>query len=309
MSFHSLFLPLDGSDLAEAALPAAAYLARLYGASVTLFHVIEKGAPSRIHASRHLTRPDEAETYLCEAAARYLPSGTAFERHVHRAAVRNVARSIVEHARELRPDLIILCAHGSGGARDWLVGNIAQQVIARGPTPVLLLRPEQAPAPGATFSLHSILLPLDGIPEHEKSAEAAEELAQKSGAALHLATVVPTPETLAGEHAAAARLLPGSTKALLDLGEEETLADLSRRQEKLRSLQVQATVQVLRGDPAAELAELVRVRRDDLIVLGTHGRAGSAAFWNRSVTARVLAKIKIPALLIPIPRNATDQRR
>jgi nucleotide-binding universal stress UspA family protein len=47
-------------------------------------------------------------------------------------------------------------------------------------------------------------------------------------------------------------------------------------------------------------AELVRVRRDDLIVLGTHGRAGSAAFWNRSVAARVLAKIKIPALLIPV---------
>jgi nucleotide-binding universal stress UspA family protein len=235
MKLQSLFLPLDGSDLAEAALPAAAYFARLYGASVTLFHVIEKGAPSRIHASRHLTRPDEADSYLQEAAARYLPPETAVDRHVHKAAVVDVARSIVEHSRELQPGLIILCAHGSSGPRDWLIGNIAQQVIARDSTPVLLLRPAQAPPPGESFSLHSILLPLDGVPEHEKSAEAAEELAQKSGAALHLATVVPTPETLAGEHAAAGRLLPGSIKALLDLGEEETLACLSRRQEKLRS--------------------------------------------------------------------------
>jgi nucleotide-binding universal stress UspA family protein len=57
---------------------------------------------------------------------------------------------------------------------------------------------------------------------------------------------------------------------------------------------------VLRGDPATELADLARGRKDDMIVLGTHGKAGSAAFWNRSVTASVLAKITTPALLIPV---------
>ncbi len=37
-----------------------------------------------------------------------------------------------------------------------------------------------------------------------------------------------------------------------------------------------------------------------MIVLGTHGKAGSSAFWSRSVTARVLGKIDTPALLIPV---------
>jgi nucleotide-binding universal stress UspA family protein len=300
MTIRSLLLPLDGSDLAENAMPPASYLARLFGASVTLFHVIEQGARSRIHASRHLTQPEESDAYLAEAAARYFHAGPAIERHVHKAAVRNVARSIVEHSRELHTDLIILCAHGSGGARDWLIGNIAQQVISRGPTPVMLLRPEGPPAPDSSYSIRSILLPMDGMPEHERSASLAEEIAGRSGAAIHLAMVVPTPETLAGELAAASRLLPGSTAAFLDLTEAGARDYLDQQRERIQKTGISVTMEVLRGDPADELAGLANRRQDGLIVLGTHGKAGSTAFWNRSVTARVLGKIKIPALLIPV---------
>ncbi len=300
MTIRSLLLPLDGSDLAENSLPAAVYFARLEGASVTLIHVIEKGARNRVHNSRHLTQSLEANRYLKEAAARYVPEEMTVKRHVHEAAVRNVARSIVDHAREICADLIILCAHGSGGARDWLIGNIAQQVIARGPTPVMLLRPDNPPVPGALYSIRSILLPMDGVPEHEQGISMAEEIAAKSGAAIHLAMVVPTPSTLAGELAAAGRLMPGSTAALLDLTEEEARAYLEKQRDRIGKNGITVTTQVLRGDPADELAGLANLRKDDLIVLGTHGNAGSAAFWNRSVAARVLGKIKIPALLVPV---------
>ncbi len=300
MTIRSLLLPLDGSDLAESAFPVAVYLAQLGGGSISLIHVIEKGARNTVHGSRHLTQPLEANRYLKEAAGRFLPGEMAVKRHVHEAAVRNVARSIVDHARELRTDLIILCAHGSGGARDWLIGNIAQQVIARGPIPVILLRPDKPPAPGSSYSIRSILLPMDGVPEHERGWAMAEEIAAKSGAAIHLAMVVPTPSTLAGELAAAGRLLPGSTAAFLDMTEEEARAYLEQQRVRIGKNGISVTTQVLRGDPADELAELANRRQDDLIVLGTHGKAGSTAFWNRSVAARVLGKINIPALLVPV---------
>jgi nucleotide-binding universal stress UspA family protein len=38
----------------------------------------------------------------------------------------------------------------------------------------------------------------------------------------------------------------------------------------------------------------------DLILFGTHGRAGLDAFWNRSVAAAVARKTHIPLLLIPL---------
>jgi nucleotide-binding universal stress UspA family protein len=303
MTIRSLLLPLDGSDLAENALPAAEYFSRLEGASVTLIHIIEKNARAKVHDSRHLTQSQEAKRYLKDAAAHYFPEERSVKRHVHEAAVRDVAWSIAEHARELRSDLIILCAHGSGGARDWLIGNIAQQVIARGPTPVLLLRPQEPPAPDAPYAIRSILLPVDGKLEHARGESMAEAIASTCGAAMHLAMVVPTPGTLAGEHAAAGRLLPGSTAALLDLTEAEARDYLQARQALIVKNGIPVSGEVLRGDPAGELAELAGRRRDDLIVLATHGKAGSTAFWNRSVAARVLVKIKSPALLIPVRRE------
>jgi nucleotide-binding universal stress UspA family protein len=300
MTIRCLLLPLDGSDLAESALPAGLYFSQLFGASITLFHVIEKNAPDHVHASRHLTNAGEAEIYLKDTVARYIPAGIPVEQHVHSSAAPDVARSIVEHAAELQPDLIILCAHGYGGARDWLIGNIAQQVISRGSTPVLLLHPHQPPRPGEVFSCRSILLPMDGVPDHERSATLAEEIAVRSGATVHLATVVPTPGTLSGERAATGKLLPVATAAALELAEEGAGDYLATQRERLKGMGLNAGAQVLRGDPATELTNLACGRKDDMIVLGTHGKAGSSAFWNRSVTARVLGKIDTPALLIPV---------
>ena len=38
----------------------------------------------------------------------------------------------------------------------------------------------------------------------------------------------------------------------------------------------------------------------DLIVLATHGKAGSQAFWAGSIAALVLEKTALPVLLVPV---------
>ena len=65
--FKHLLVSLDGSHLAEAALPAALFLARMFGAKVTLFHAIEHGAPQEIHGERHLTDSEEARNRASRA--------------------------------------------------------------------------------------------------------------------------------------------------------------------------------------------------------------------------------------------------
>ena len=71
--FKHLLVPLDGSHLAEAALPAAAYLAEHLGASITLIHIIERDVSGEIHGDHHLTTPDEAHAYLEAVAGRSVP--------------------------------------------------------------------------------------------------------------------------------------------------------------------------------------------------------------------------------------------
>jgi nucleotide-binding universal stress UspA family protein len=303
--FKQILVPLDGSRLAESALPAAAYLAQTLGASVTLLHVIERDAPKEVHRQRHLSQADEACQYLSETAQHAFPASLPVETHVHTNEVADVARSIVEHCMELHPDLIVMCSHGSGGLRDRLFGSIAQQIIAavRGTllcyTPVLLVRPEKD-GPDRPFKLAKLLLPLDGKTEHEQGVPVAAGLAQACGAALHLAMVVPTFGTLRGEHAASGRLLPGATAAMLELAELGGQTYLKNLLPNLQTAGLALTGEVARGDPASTVARIAERVAASLIVLGTHGKAGTDAFWSGSFASKILSKTSIPLLLVPV---------
>jgi nucleotide-binding universal stress UspA family protein len=297
--FKHLLIPLDGSWLAEAALPAAAYLAQTLGAWVTLVHVVEQDAPQEIHGERHLSTPDEASTYLCEVASRAFPPGLRVEQHVHTAQVSDVARGIVEHGDELGPDLIVMCTHGQGGLRTWLFGSIAQQIIGLGMTPVLLVQPSRAEV-ASEFTCQRLLVPLDGNPDHEQGLSVAAGLAQVCKADLHLVMVVHTLRTLPGQRAAIGRLLPGVTSMLLDLTQEDAEESLSRQVAQLQAKGLSVTAEVQRGDPARAIVRAARRVQADVVVLGTHGRSGMDAFWSGSVAPRVSNRSHAPLLLVPV---------
>ena len=297
--FEHLLVPLDGSRLAEAALPAAAYLSEALGAQVTLIHIIERGAPEEIHGEQHLTDPAQASAYLAEVAARAFSPGMRVEQHVHTAEVSDVARSIVQHADELGPDLVVMCTHGQGGLRTWLVGSIAQQVIALGVTPVLLIQPDGVAAT-PDFACRRLLVPLDDNPDHEQGLGVATALARACAADLHLLTAVPTLASLSAEHSTTARLLPTATSAWLDMTEEDAGAHLHQKAIDLQALALRTTTEVCRGDPAAVIARTAQRVQADLIVMGTHGKRGMDAFWAGSVAAQVSSRSRVPLLLVPV---------
>jgi len=293
--FKHILVPLDGSTLAEAALPAAISLASTYKVPVTLLHIIEQDAPGEIHHDRHLTDPAEAEEYLREIARRF---DIQVDTHVHTAPVADVAASIVSHAAdELSPDLIILTLHGRSGMRDLLFGSIAQQVAAAGGVPVLLLKPVQPPAP---FTLHRILVPLDNESIHDAVLPTAQALAKAYAAQLDLLCVIPTRDTDSGEHAAVGTLLPMTAAAYLDIAEEIAQEHFQKHVVEFEKAGIPVTAEIARGDPAPVIADTAERLEADLILFGTHGTVGLDAFWNRSVTAAVARRTQIPLLLVPI---------
>jgi nucleotide-binding universal stress UspA family protein len=72
--------------------------------------------------------------------------------------------------------------------------------------------------------------------------------------------------------------------------------------ERFHNEGVSVSASVCRGDPAEQIVRQAENTRADLIVFGTHGKAGTKAFWANSVGAQVLAKTSRPALLVPIKR-------
>jgi nucleotide-binding universal stress UspA family protein len=177
-------------------------------------------------------------------------------------------------------------------------------VVAQSTIPVLLVKPKKGRA--TRFKLRHILVPLDIESVHDASLPATEELARAFHAQLDLICVIPTLGTLSGEKAAASSMLPTTAAAYLDMKEEEARQHFQEHLDTFQESGLAATAEIARGDPATVIARKAEEIKADLIVLGTHGRAGLKAFWNRSITANVARRTGIPLLLIPLPGSKKD---
>ena len=302
--FRSILVPLDGSRLAESALTTAVWLARKMDARLTLVHVIEKNAPREVHSERHLVTSREASAYLEEVSRLPALAGLRVSTHVHEVEVSDVARSIAEHSAELAPDLIVICTHGNGGLRRLLFGVIAQQVVSLATVPVLIVHPsKEAQGVGAAGDFKTILAPIDGDPSHEKGLPVAAELARAFDCRLHLLMVVPELRDLSGPKAAASFILPGAMRADLEMESADARTYLDGRVAELGGQGISVDSDSSRGDPANAIVATAKRLSADLVVMGTHGRTGTDAFWERSVAARVVSRIKAPLLMVPLGKG------
>ena len=297
--FKHILVPLDGSLLAEAALPAAAYLSGKFQAGVTLVHIIEKNAPAEIHGQPHLRDAAEAAAYLKKISSKWFPERLRIECHVHATEVDNVAESIVQHKGEFDYDLIVMCSHGRGRALHLILGSMAQKVISMGSIPVLIARPgEHDEIP--TFSCSAVLTPLDGVPDHEQALPVAKYFAKSCQAIICLAMVVPRFGSLSGQMTVTSRFLPGTVSKMLELSVQSAEAYLKSLADMLINEGFVAGAHVRRGDPADSIVAIARQLQADVIVLATHGKSGMEAFWAGSVAHKVCSQCRIPILLVPV---------
>ncbi len=145
--FKKILVPLDGSDLAAKILPQVEELATRTKAQVTLLAV----GSSDTCAEAHPETIKEGAACPEIPLARYLEQ-TAGKLRAQGVEVTwvykqgNPAKEIVAYATENDMDLIAIASHG-GGEIAWLLGSVAQKVIAHAPCDVLLWRVTEPKAP------------------------------------------------------------------------------------------------------------------------------------------------------------------
>jgi nucleotide-binding universal stress UspA family protein len=299
---RTILVPLDGSKMAESILPAAAALAGALEASVVLLHILERNPPKNIHGDTHLQSAAEARRYLHEIALRFFPPEVSVRAHVHVEGSKDVAGSISAHTAEIDFDMVVMCVHGRHALRNLQRGFLAQQLVSRTIAPVLVFRAEELSG-DRTFLPASLLLPLDRMPGHDRSLAFTRDLSRAWGARVVLLTVVPTFFTLTGRLSAASRLLPGTTYQALAISKEGAYEYLSGIQRSLEAEGLSVTSIVLRGYPSRTILRAARKHACDLLVLCTHGRVGTEAFWADSVASRVCRRAHLPCLLVPASRR------
>jgi nucleotide-binding universal stress UspA family protein len=140
MKVDKVLVPLDGSPLAEMALPTAIELLRdSPDAILILLRAAEATTlPGMDPTEAQVAVVREAESYLDAIAARLRNEGISQVRTS--VWYRGAAQAIVEAARVTDADVIVMSTHGRGGLRRLILGSVAESVLRRTQTPILLVR-------------------------------------------------------------------------------------------------------------------------------------------------------------------------
>ncbi len=151
-TYERIVVPLDGSDLAEQALPHALTLARALTIPLHLVRVVDTSTISFIGPGMAIEQASfaalleaiaseehDAADYLAAVSQRLASSGVVISTKVRGGPV------VDEVLATLRPgDLLVMTTHGRTGLARWFLGSVAEAVIRRATTPVLLIRSGQA---------------------------------------------------------------------------------------------------------------------------------------------------------------------
>jgi len=144
----TIFVPLDGSGLAEIVLPHASALAKKLNAEVHLLRVYTVPANAYVVADGVIAQgAGQYREELRKAADVYLEGklqslrAAGLENVVTTSSPGDPALEIIDIARRTRNNLIAMSTHGRSGVGRWLLGSVAEKVVQHSGDPVLLVRP------------------------------------------------------------------------------------------------------------------------------------------------------------------------
>ncbi len=177
-----IMVPLDGSALAEQALPVAEVLARTVDGRIDLMSV----------ASPRHQRTDEPESSGAATAAYLNRMAETLRQRGVRAGISlrsgSVPEEIGRHGIESDADLIVMATHGLSRVDRILGRNIATAVVRQTELPVLVVRPTDAWTSRHT-AFRRLLVSLDGSGDAEEVLPSARILAQAFSSTIVLLAV------------------------------------------------------------------------------------------------------------------------
>ena len=296
-----ILVPLDGSCIAEQAVPVAGTIAHRTGRGVHLGSVLHR-AISVLAATPEEPTPDAGlEAELRQQFTEYLESSaealeTTHGVEVNYALLEGVAApALADYARLKRISLIVMTTHGHSGIHRLWLGSVADRLLRRVKAPVLLLRPLNG---SLQTEFRRVLIALDGLVEGEKILEPAIELGSLSpDCQFTLVQVVEPPVSLITRMAMHPATMRPHWRELQENSARSYLERVASRM-RARGLHVDTRMISERGIGEQILA-LAKSIGTDLLVVGTHGAQGIERMLLGSVADKVVRGSSGPVLVVP----------
>jgi nucleotide-binding universal stress UspA family protein len=295
-----ILLGTDGSASAGVALDLVAGIDWPPGTVIRIAEAIETGQAlfdgpwpalaiaqaealdAELHASARAT-VDDARARLARPG---LEVGTA-------VLAGRPASALVDAARTMRTDLVVLGSRGHGTIESMVLGSVSSEVVDHAPAPVLVARRP---------SVGRVVLAWDGSECGRVAADIVRTWPICHGADVHVVSVadVRIPWWTGFPAAGSAGLMPIYVEAAAE--SRRAHAEMARGMaDELASAGLESTWEEREGDAATEILAAAADRDADLIVLGTHGRTGLSRLVLGSVARNVLHHARASVLIAREP--------
>ena len=292
--YKRILIPLDGSELAEGALPLGEQIARAHGGELILMRVpLAEKMMTSYPAEYSLLWPEQSlqlsqkmsHDYLNEILSRYEGSNLAARALLVDG---DVAGGIVDTAAVEEADLIIMSTHGYSGLTRWMLGSVTERVLREAHCPVLAVRDANP--------IEQILITLDGSYLAELALEPAFALAQAFNSQVTLLQVTPDKQF------ANLREIEGMDMEQAARANKELTAGIERHLERLIERSAPAGIRikavVASGSPAATILDHIEYYNVNVAAMATHGRTGLRRWVYGSVTEKVMRGAKCSMLIV-----------
>lgn len=293
---EKILVPTDFSEHAQGALEAATSLARAFGASIHLLHVVQMPVLPTLPETAPVV-PVGFWQELREHALRNLEKQKAkLEGAGLRCQVEVIEDipgfAIAAAAERARADLIVMGSRGLTGLKHVVLGSVAERTVRSAACPVLTVKQ------GGELRLHRILIAMDFSPAAHRALELAVLLAKSAGPA-HLILVHAYHVPVELEQYLVAR-----GKAIPDLLSPEATKDLDRILADVQAAGLSCEYVAAAGAPETVIADVARDKKVDLVALGTHGRRGLSHLFLGSVAESVVRHCEQPVVTVRAPRQS-----
>ncbi|MBN2307645.1 MAG: universal stress protein [Candidatus Hydrogenedentes bacterium] len=306
----NILMPTDFSHYALYAMRYAVAIAKRYGGSVHVAHVLDSSLFA--HGSGHglgLTKADlerlmasmeeHAESRLAHLVRIAREDGVPAEKHIARG---KPAAEIIRLADEAECDMIAIATHGRTGVDHIVFGSVAEKVVRQAPVPVLSIKhPEHEfvhqDEAGFSFDLERILFPTDFSELSNRALPYAASLCRRFDATLVLLHASEVPIVLP-------EFMPDTAATVGTEMEERAQECLERMRGELEGIRVEPVAKT--GVAYREICQTVQEDHVDLVVMPTHGRSGFGHVLFGSVAEKVVRLARCPVLTVRPEGAAPD---
>ncbi|MDO8472401.1 MAG: universal stress protein [Dehalococcoidia bacterium] len=295
--FERILMPLDGSEMAEMALPYGEELARSLGSKLILFHVL---------GQEHMQEYEHIHKMYLERLAETVernirndqPNGKKEGRVTIKVNSGEPAENICNLVEKTDVDLVIMAAVSASGLKvGKMLGSVADHVCRTVPIPVMLIRPQGIKQDKRKKRLiNHILLPLDGSDLSKLALPVGAELADKLHARITLFQMAHKIRIVDDGSGFSAYI----DYSKMDQDEENRVqAEMIVLEKALGEKGLSASNVVAPGfDAADKIIETGKQIEADLVIMSTHGRSGLGRWVFGNVAEKVLRHGETPVLFV-----------